>query len=93
MSLKTVAAKVSAFLKREPVAVWGVVLGAVVNALPLAGVDAHVTEVVASAITLAGIPLVRNKVSPVVLVKALLEHKVPDSTAPASSSGAPDASA
>lgn len=77
MALKStvvaLAVKALDVLRREPVAVWGVVLAAVVCALPALGVSAAVVEAVSAIISLLGIPVVRGKVTPLAAVEALIK--------------------
>ncbi len=56
--------KIVAFLKKEPVSVWGTVFAAVLGVLSQAGLSAGVVSAIAAALSLLGIPVVRSKVSP-----------------------------
>ena len=71
---------VLAKLKREPVAVWGVVIAALIGVLAAAGVPSTVLDPVVAVVTLLGIPVVRGAVTPVAALKAV----VTGSAAPAS---------
>lgn len=67
MSIKSILQKVVAKAKSEPVAFWGVVATVVLNAGALHfGMSAHVVDLVATVLTLVGIPVVRSRVTPVV---------------------------
>lgn len=69
--VKRTAAAVLARLKREPVAVWGVVLAAALGLVTsLTGHD--VSTIVDVVLPLVGIPVVRGKVTPLAALKALL---------------------
>lgn len=51
--------------KAEPVAFWGVAATVVLNAVALHfGLSAHVVDLVATGLTLVGIPVVRARVTP-----------------------------
>ena len=75
---------VVAKLKREPVAVWGVVIAALIGVLAAAGVPSTVLDPVVAVVTLLGIPVVRGAVTPVAALKAVVSG-----TAPAASVVAP----
>lgn len=65
-AVKSLVAKAVAKIKSEPVAFWGVLATAALNAVALKfGLSGHVVDVVATILTLVGIPVVRSKVSPV----------------------------
>lgn len=74
---------VVAFLKREPVAVWGTVAAVILGILPSLGVPASDLRYVGAALALAGIPVVRSQVSPAAALKALLAQRVASSNPPA----------
>lgn len=57
-------------LAHEPVAVWGVVLAAVLGLLPLVGVSTSVITIIGAVASLLGVPVVRSKVTP---IKALVD--------------------
>lgn len=59
-------------LRHEPVAVWGVVLAAVLTAAPAAGVPAHDVDLIATVLTVVGVPVVRRKVTPLAALRALI---------------------
>lgn len=58
--------KILAFLKHEPVAVWGTVLAALIGVLAAVGVPSHVIEVITAVASVLGIPVVRSQVTPTV---------------------------
>jgi hypothetical protein len=60
-------------VKREPVAVWGLVVAAVLPLLVVLGVPASATVAVASILSTLGVPVVRSKVSPVDAAKAVAD--------------------
>lgn len=74
MSLKSLTKKVVSLVEKEPVAVWGVVAAAVLNAVaPLLHLHAGQIQAVATGLGLVGIPVVRSKVSPAQAVKAVVD--------------------
>lgn len=76
-SVKSFGAKVLAkalyILKHEPVAVWGVVAAAALGVLASLGVTSGVTSVIAGALSLVGIPVVRGLVTPSEAIAAFVE--------------------
>lgn len=73
--LKAAAAFVVAVLRREPVAVWGVVAAAGLGVLTAAGVPARDVSLVGTLLPLLGVPVVRRKVTPTAALKALVSRK------------------
>lgn len=57
--------KVLAFIRSEPVAVWGSLLAALIGVLAAVGVPSTVIEVITAVASVLGIPVVRSQVSPV----------------------------
>jgi hypothetical protein len=73
MSVKSFFSKVVDVLKKEPVAVWGVVLAAILGLLPLVGVPASTVVAIGAVLSLLGIPVVRGQVTPLAALEALIE--------------------
>lgn len=70
---KMAADKALHILRHEPIAVWGLVLAAVLGVLPLFGVPYLVINSIGTALTLLGVPVVRGKVTPKAAVQALID--------------------
>lgn len=74
-NLKQLLTLIATKLRHEPVAVWGVVLAAVIGILRGAGVDANVVDTITAVATLVGIPVVRRKVTPMAALRAVITGK------------------
>lgn len=74
--MTSIVSVILAKLKREPVAVWGVVIAALIGVLAAAGVPSTVLDPVVAVVTLLGIPVVRGAVTPVAALKAVVSGTV-----------------